>query len=136
METSGSIVFQDVLLTHELDGSLSTSIFRKPTHTGRYLSFNSHYPFSQKLSIARTLYSRAEKIINNDSNRKSELSKIKDTLQSNGFPTPICSNTFFLKQYKTEIPRIITLLWFPFHMCKEFLSLLNVFWLKLALKWH
>ena len=97
METSGSIAFLDVLLTRELDGSLSTSIFRKPTHTGRYLPFNSHHPFSQKVSIARTLYSRAEKIINNESNRKSELSKIKDTLQSNGFPTPICSNTFFSK---------------------------------------
>ena len=97
METSGSIAFLDVLLTRELDGSLSTSIFRKPTHTGRYLPFNSHHPFSQKVSIAGTLYSRAEKIINNESNRKSELSKIKDTLQSNGFPTPICSNTFFSK---------------------------------------
>ena len=31
METSGSIAFLDVLLTRELDGSLSTSIFRKPT---------------------------------------------------------------------------------------------------------
>ena len=41
---------------------------------------------------------------------------------------------FFLKQHKTGIPRIITLLLFPFHLCKEFLSLLNVFWLKLALK--
>ena len=41
---------------------------------------------------------------------------------------------FFLKQHKTGIPRTITLLMFPFHLCKEFLSLLNVFWLKLALK--
>ena len=37
METSGSIAFLDVLLTRELDGSLSTSIFRKPAHTGRYI---------------------------------------------------------------------------------------------------
>ena len=43
------------------------------------------------------MYSRAEKIINNESNRKSELSKIKDTLQSNVFSTPICLNTFFSK---------------------------------------
>ena len=43
------------------------------------------------------MYSRAEKIINNESNRKSELSKIQDTLQSNGFPTTICSNKLFSK---------------------------------------
>ena len=94
METSGSIAFLDVLLTRELDGLLYTSIFRKPTHTGRYLPFNSHHPFSQEVSIARTFYFRAEKIINNESNRKSELSKIKDTLQSDEFN---CSNTFFSK---------------------------------------
>ena len=55
METSGSIAFLDVLLTRELDGSLSTSIFRKPTHTGRYLPSNSHHHFCQKVSISRTL---------------------------------------------------------------------------------
>ena len=70
METSGSMVFLDVLLTLKLDGSLSTSIFRKPTHTGRYLPLNSNHPFSQKVGIARNLYSRAEKIINKDSNKK------------------------------------------------------------------
>ena len=97
MEKSGSIAFLDVLSTREWDGSLSTSIFRKPAHAGRYLPFNSHHPFSQKVTVALTLYSRAEKIINKDSNRKSELSKIKDTLQSNEFSIPICSNTFFSK---------------------------------------
>ena len=74
-----------------------TSFFRKPTYTGRCFAFYSHRPFSQKVSIARTLYFRAEKIINNESNRKSELSKIKDTLQFNRFPSPICLNTFFSK---------------------------------------
>ena len=52
METSGSIAFLDVLFTRELDGSLSTSIFRKPTHTGRYLPSNFHHPFCQKVSIS------------------------------------------------------------------------------------
>ena len=131
MATSGSISFLHVLLTRELDGSLSTSIFRKPTHTGGYLSFSSHHPFSQKVSIARTLYSRAEKIINNDSNRKSELSKVKDTSQSNGFPIPMCSNTFFSKTTQNRQSSNNY-----FHMRKQFLSLLNVFWLKLASKWY
>ena len=63
IETSGSLAFLDVFLHREADGSFSTNVYRKPTHTGRYLPYTSHHPTAQKLSIARTLYSRADNII-------------------------------------------------------------------------
>ena len=34
----------DILLTHESDGNITTSVYRKPTHTDRYLDFSSHHP--------------------------------------------------------------------------------------------
>ena len=40
---------------------VSTSIFCKPTHTGRYLPFNSHHPFSQKVSIVLELCTLEQK---------------------------------------------------------------------------
>ena len=48
METSGSIAFLDKLLTRDLDGSLSTSTFRKATYTGRYLPFKFSSTFFPK----------------------------------------------------------------------------------------
>ena len=37
IEASGSLAFLDVFLHREADGSFSTNVYRKPTHTGRYL---------------------------------------------------------------------------------------------------
>ena len=39
----GSMPFLDILVTPKEDGSLSTSAFRKPTHTGLYLQWDSHH---------------------------------------------------------------------------------------------
>ena len=54
-ELNGTLSFLDVTVTRKHDGSLITSVYRKPTYTSRYLSFDSHHPLSQKLSIPRTL---------------------------------------------------------------------------------
>ena len=49
-EVNDTLCFLDVTVTRKHDGSLITSVYRKLAHTGRYLSFDSHYPLSQKLS--------------------------------------------------------------------------------------
>ena len=55
-------------------------------YTSRYLPFSSHHPLRQKLSISRTLFSRAENIINEDELKKDEIRTINNTLITNGFP--------------------------------------------------
>ena len=67
------------------DGSLATSVFRKPTHTDRYLQYSSHHPVNQKLSVARTLFSRANRITSNNEKKIEELHQITITLKNNGF---------------------------------------------------
>ena len=74
-------------MIRKTDGTLSTDIYRKPTHTGRYLSFSSHHPLNQKLSIARTLYSRANNIISDENKKIQEFRHVSDILKSNGFPS-------------------------------------------------
>ena len=61
----GSMPFFDILITPKEDGSLITSVFRKPTHTDLYLQLDGHHTISSKYSVAGTLYHKA-KIIGHD----------------------------------------------------------------------
>ena len=44
----GSIPFLDILITSSEDGSLATTVFRKPTHTDLYIQWDSHHAISSK----------------------------------------------------------------------------------------
>ena len=57
-----TIPFLDVLFTVREDGSLGHNIYRKPTHTDRYLHFNSFQHPSIKNSVCKTLINRAKTI--------------------------------------------------------------------------
>ena len=51
----GSMPFLDILIIPEEDGSLSTSVYRKPTHTDLYLQWDSHHTLTSKYSVIGTL---------------------------------------------------------------------------------
>ena len=68
------------------DGTVHTSIFRKPTHTDKYLDFRSHHPVSHKVSVIRTLYSRAMKLSTTSLLRTSEEEHIMKAVEENGYP--------------------------------------------------
>ena len=57
-----SMPFLDILIIPNQDGSLSTTVYRKPTHTDLYLQWDSHHIVSAKYSVVGTLYHRAETI--------------------------------------------------------------------------
>ena len=69
LEKSGQLAFLDVSVQQMENGSLATSVYRKPTHTDRYLQYSSHHPVIQKVSVARTLFSRAISITSNNEKR-------------------------------------------------------------------
>ena len=60
-----SMPFLDILITPGEDGSLKTSMFRKPTHTDLYLQWDSHHTIPPKYSVAGTLYHRAITVCSN-----------------------------------------------------------------------
>ena len=62
LEKDGSLPFLDANLTRKEDGTLNISVFRKQTHTDRYLQFNSHHPVSAKRAAVRSLFDRARNI--------------------------------------------------------------------------
>ena len=56
----GSMPFLDILITPKEDGSLSITVYRKPTHTDLYLQWDSNHTVSSKYSVVRTLHHRAQ----------------------------------------------------------------------------
>ena len=62
VEKEGSLPFLDALLQRKDDGNLDVTVYRKPTHTDRYLDFRSHHPSHVKRGLVRCLYDRARSI--------------------------------------------------------------------------
>ena len=81
-----SLPFLDVIFTRNTNGSLSHSVYRKPTHSDRYLNYRSFHGPAIKSSVCRTLVHRAHSICDDDESIGKELDHIKDVLKNNGFP--------------------------------------------------
>ena len=61
----GSIPFLDTIVKPEADGSLSITVYWKPTHTDQYLQWDSHHHLSAKFSAIQTLSHRASTMCSN-----------------------------------------------------------------------
>ena len=92
IEKNDSISFLDVFCVRRADGSIQTSVYRKPTWTGLYISFYSFVPRSYKVGLIRTLVTRAVRICSPDT-LFNELHIIRRTLLMNGYPV------FFINKY-------------------------------------
>ena len=60
MESESTLSFLDTRIAHHSDGSLSTTVFRKSTHTDKYLDFQSHHPMVLtrcEIGICQSLFS-------------------------------------------------------------------------------
>ena len=68
------------------DGSLLTSIYRKPTHTDQYLQWNSHYHLSAKFSVINTLKHRAKTVCSNNHLLKEEEDHLNKALKRCKYP--------------------------------------------------
>ncbi|XP_026746572.1 uncharacterized protein LOC113507847 [Trichoplusia ni] len=58
-EKEGKLPFLDVLVIREPNGRVTHTVYRKPTHTDRYLRADSHHHPSHLSSVPRTLLNRA-----------------------------------------------------------------------------
>ena len=92
VESNGQLPFLDVLLLRAADGSISTSVYRKGTHTDRYLDFESHHPISHKRSVISTLLSTAATHSSDSETKKAETGHIILALKTNGYPGPLISH--------------------------------------------
>ncbi len=92
LESNGELSFLDTTVKHNSNGTLSTTIFRKKTHTDKYLSFASHHPIAHKIAVIKTLFCRANSICGSDQDRNVERAHIRSALKMNGYPSRVISN--------------------------------------------
>ena len=85
-EESCRINYLDMCIIRKENGHLEFNVFRKETHTDKYLDFNSYHPLCHKQSTARSLFSRAIKICDNKYINK-ELDHITSALSTNSYPS-------------------------------------------------
>ena len=99
-ETDGQIAFLDTLISRN-SGTITTNVYRKPTHTDKYLDFKSHHDKKHKISTAATLLHRATRTPNTVEGKASETKKVFEALMSNGYPMKFIKDVQ-KRQIKTE----------------------------------
>ena len=77
----------DILITPKEDGSLQTSVYRKPTYTDLYLQWESHHTIPSKFSVVDTLYHRAKTICSNQDVSQEEEQNLSQALKRCKYPT-------------------------------------------------
>ena len=82
----GSIPFLDTIVKPEVDGSLSITVYRKPTHTDQYLQWDSHHNLSAKFSVINTLSHRAQTVCSNPQLLKREKEHLRKALTKCKYP--------------------------------------------------
>jgi len=101
---NNELSFLDTRITIKNNFSLSFSVYRKKTHTDRYLHFTSNHPMHHKISVIDALVTRAIRICDTDQ-LDSELNHIKMALKKNGYPIQsICSKIEY-HSHNQNLPR-------------------------------
>ena len=85
-ERDGTLPFLDTCIQRKEDGSLDITVYRKPTHTDRYLQYSSHHPQHVKRGLIKCLFNRAEGITLRTDNLRREKKHLTRVLKSNGYP--------------------------------------------------
>ena len=76
----------DTLVTPSSDGSLSTKVYRKPTHTDLYLQCDSHHTIAAKYSVVNTLHHGDRAVCSNQQLLKDEEEHLQKVLTENKYP--------------------------------------------------
>ena len=65
--------------------SILIKVFRKNTHTDKYLDFDSHHPIKDKAAVVKTLSDPAKAILSNQVLQKEETDRVTEVLKLNGY---------------------------------------------------
>ena len=103
VEEEGKIPFLDVLITRQGDGVLKTTVYRKPTHSGRGINFRSFHHPATKVGVVKTLTTRAMRNTSKENDLDEELNQLKREFIMNGFPGKLVERA--IRERRTRAPR-------------------------------
>ena len=86
-ERDNTIPFLDITVTRDSDCLVTTTVYRKPTHTNQYLAYDSHHPQSVKRVTVKCLYDRAKHLTTKASVISEKKRHLSSVLVSNGYPS-------------------------------------------------
>ena len=89
-EQDNKLPFLDVLVTRTEQGFRS-SVYRKPTFSGKYLNSNSHNPYTVKKRIVRCLQHRTKTISSDTDAYQEEMISLRHNFHRNNYPERITS---------------------------------------------
>ena len=75
----------DLNVSRGVQGNLETSAYRKPTHTDKYLAFDSYHPICLKKSVAKTLLRRADWLPSSLDSKAEERKYVSNVLKAIGY---------------------------------------------------
>ena len=81
-----SIPFIDILVTPRLNGTFTTKVYRKPTHTDQYLQQDSNHNLASKYSVINTLTHRARTLCSTPELINNELEHLEEVLRGCKYP--------------------------------------------------
>ena len=83
----GCMPFLDTLVIPQPDGSLLTTVYRKPTYTDQYLQWDSHHAIAAKYSVISTLFHRAKAVCSTSQHLVKEHEHLQKVLTACKYPS-------------------------------------------------
>ena len=90
-EQRSKIAFLDVLVERK-SKSFVTSVYRKPTHTNRYINFASYHHPRTKTGVISCLRKRADEICQPHL-KTTEINHLRKAFEANGYPRKVIGRT-------------------------------------------
>jgi hypothetical protein len=73
-------------VTIRQNGQIRVDVYRKKTHTDKYMDYTSNHPPQHKRSVVNTLLDRAEQIPSTNRGKRRERKHVLKVLRDNGYP--------------------------------------------------
>ena len=86
------------------NGVITIDVYRKPTHTYRYLDYTPHFEKKHKISTAATLLNGAFNLPSTTDGKAKEIKHVRDALKVNGYPPLVISNNLKKKNSTETTP--------------------------------